>query len=520
MDSLHNKRRFDQQKEADVLGLFNENNDFKDETAAKTNKNGKKSKLPKIIFISIICVILALLLVLFVANQPSINVKGDEQMNVEVHSAFEDPGANASFFAFNCSRKIVVSGNVDTSKLGIYNIDYSITKANKTKTATRIVNVVDTTAPDLQLQGDEQTTASSWGIYKEAGYTAIDNYDGDISASVQVTDSEQDGKHILTYTAIDSSGNTAIKTRTVEICDKVAPDLALSGKESIWISVGSAYTELGASAIDDADGVITDKIQITSNVNTNVAGDYTVTYTVSDSAGNVATKTRNVKVAPNNTIPESEKHISGSVIYLTFDDGPSSNVTPRILDILKRYNVKATFFVIGYSDANKAIVQRAVNEGHSIGVHGMTHEWTAYSSVETYMNNIRSLHDKILADTGYDTKITRFLGGSSNTVSRKYSSGIMSRLASAVQQAGYQYYDWNVSSADAESNTVATSTIISYVKGGLKPGRNNIVLMHDTNAKTTTADALPTIIEYGLKNGYTFAGLTPDVAPVHHGINN
>ena len=131
------------------------------------------------------------------------------------------------------------------------------------------------------------------------------------------------------------------------------------------------------------------------------------------------------------------------------------------------------------------------------------------------------MHDKILADTGYDTNIIRFPGGSSNAVSKKYVPGLMTRLTKRMLDAGYLYYDWNVDSTDATTkNQKNADAIYQNVISGLSKGRHNYILMHDIDAKSATADALPRIIEYGLENGYTFEPITSSTPVCAHGINN
>ncbi len=139
-------------------------------------------------------------------------------------------------------------------------------------------------------------------------------------------------------------------------------------------------------------------------------------------------------------LPGESKKTKG-VIYLTFDDGPSANITPKVLDILKKEKVKATFFVLNYSKSNEKLIKRIVKEGHTIGVHGYSHEYSKiYKSKKAFLNNIYSLQKKIEKLTGIKTKYMRFPGGSSNTVSRHYSKGIMSRLVGEMLGRGFRYY--------------------------------------------------------------------------------
>ena len=212
---------------------------------------------------------------------------------------------------------------------------------------------------------------------------------------------------------------------------------------------------------------------------------------------------------------------SGGIIYLTFDDGPSSNVTPKILDILNANNVKATFFIIDYSAEDEHLVRRIYKEGHTIGIHGYSHDYRKiYSSKEAFMENIATLREKIKLSTGCDSSIIRFPGGSSNTVSRDYNLGIMTRLTMLVKEEGYRYFDWNVESGDTDRRTVNKDKIVSRVTSNLVKDRSNIVLMHDPSTKTTTADALQEIIDYGKSNGFTFLPIDYSTKELHHKPNN
>ena len=257
---------------------------------------------------------------------------------------------------------------------------------------------------------------------------------------------------------------------------------------------------------------------------TSKPGVYAVKYTAADSSGNASSVERNVHVVKKPTpLPEGVTGggvVSDSTVYLTFDDGPSY-VTDKVLDVLKEYNVKATFFILNYNDAGKERIARAIEEGHTIAIHGYSHDYAEiYTSAEAGLENVERLHDKIAEDFGYETDLTRFPGGSSNTVSRNYCDGVMSELCPLAEKVGYHYFDWNISSDDATVGGLDAATIASNVTGSLKKGRGNVVLMHDSYGKDTTAEALKTVIEYGLENGYTFAALSSNTPPVHHPINN
>lgn len=211
-----------------------------------------------------------------------------------------------------------------------------------------------------------------------------------------------------------------------------------------------------------------------------------------------------------------------SIIYLTFDDGPSSKVTEQILDILKENDIKATFFILNYSKSSIPILQRMAEEGHTIGLHGMSHEYVdCYSTEDAYLDGIDQLRDKLYDDTGYYAFCLRFPGGSSNTISRRYNEGIMTRLTQRVNEdPELQYFDWNVDSEDATGTNVDAELLVSNVTSELVKGKSNVVLMHDADTKETTAEALQAIIDYGRANGYCFQAITRDTPTVHHPVNN
>ena len=210
--------------------------------------------------------------------------------------------------------------------------------------------------------------------------------------------------------------------------------------------------------------------------------------------------------------------LSGKTVYLTFDDGPSPR-TPEILKILDQYGVKATFFVINGGKYNQ-YMKDIVNGGHSIALHSYSHNYSnIYASEENYFADLQKISDVVYEQTGVRSNLIRFPGGSSNTVSRKYSKGIMTRLTKEVAARGYVYFDWNVESGDAASNRVSAQTIINNCR---KVPRNNavIVLMHDASPKKSTVEALPAVIEYYKKAGCKFAALTTSSPVVHQRVLN
>ena len=204
------------------------------------------------------------------------------------------------------------------------------------------------------------------------------------------------------------------------------------------------------------------------------------------------------------------------IVYLTFDDGPGPD-TSRLLDVLKKYDVKATFFVTCNRSQYRNMITRAYNEGHSIGLHTCSHDYAkVYASDNAYFKDLQDISDLVTSLTGAESKLVRFPGGSSNTVSKKYNKGVISRVAKELDNRGYVYFDWNVSSGDA-GGTNTTSGVVSNVTKKLK-GNYSIVLQHDI--KGFSVDAVESIIKFGLKYGFTFKALDATSPTAHHKIAN
>lgn len=187
------------------------------------------------------------------------------------------------------------------------------------------------------------------------------------------------------------------------------------------------------------------------------------------------------------------------VIYLTFDDGPGP-YTKKLLGYLRSYNVKATFFVTNQFPNYIYLLKEMAADGHAIGVHSLTHNWSIYSGTNSYFKDFNAMHDIIKKQTGIDTKIFRFPGGTNNTVSRSYARGIMATLNKTMADKGYLNFDWNVDCRDTQgysSSQIANTTI-----GQIRNQKQSVVLMHDI--KYSTVEAVPTIIRYAKNNGYTF----------------
>lgn len=194
-------------------------------------------------------------------------------------------------------------------------------------------------------------------------------------------------------------------------------------------------------------------------------------------------------------------------MYLTFDDGPSEENTEKVLDILKERGIQATFFLVGENvEKNPEIARRIVAEGHTIGIHSNTHDYTAiYADVDSFVEDFEEAHQIIYEVTGVDAKLFRFPGGSVNDYNTEISDDIIAKMT----ELGYIYYDWNASLGDAAPETTPEGLIANGVSTTL--GRKNVVMLaHDVvyNTGACLEELLDSLPEYEMK------ALSEDVEPV------
>ncbi len=191
--------------------------------------------------------------------------------------------------------------------------------------------------------------------------------------------------------------------------------------------------------------------------------------------------------------------------YLTFDDGPTKNITPQILDTLRKYNVKATFFQTGSNiEKNPDIARRVYEEGHLISGHSYSHDYNKlYDTEESFRSEVEKTHEIINGVTDKEEfKLMRFPGGSYNAGDH---ASEKQKYKKTLKDMGFYYVDWNTLNGDAEGKKKNAQELLEYLKRNTSLKLNNlVVLMHDASAKQATADALGSIIEYLSGEGYTF----------------
>ena len=298
------------------------------------------------------------------------------------------------------------------------------------------------------------------------------------------------------------------------------PMIRLVGGEEINVGAAFTFTDPGYEAIDESGNDLTSYVQVTGEVIPYELGTYKLNYYIMNEQGETATAQRTVNIVPQpvveTVIPEEK------TIYLTFDDGPGP-YTGRLLDVLDRYGAKATFFVTGngrfYDTDYTDMIGRAFREGHSIGVHTLTHEYgEIYTSRDAFFRDFQAMEEIIREQTGEYTKLFRFPGGSSNSISRNYCYGIMSDLAKHMTDMGYVYFDWNVDSGDALGGAKSSYEVVNNVAAECSEHTVCVVLQHDT--KGFSVDAVAGILNWGRNHGYTFKALDESSYGAHHGIAN
>ena len=467
-------------------------------------------KINILILLILLGIIFLLYFILSYDKKLYFNLNGTNDIELNIGDKYNEPGYEAKF----CSKYVKflckdVSEHVKITKREIndkkYFLNYVLSYKNKKKVLIREINYVDKESPVIDFINDSlsfcPTIDNLRGTYK-----ALDNADGDITDKVNIEIKNDK----IYFSVVDSSGNKKTVFKNIAYKDNEAPVINLIGGTS-YLFLNQEYIEKGVSITDNCDINIQNKLKITDNIDNKVPGTYEVTYRTIDSFNNISTKVRKVIVYKDTGTTKK----NGKVVYLTFDDGPAS-YTEEILKVLDKYNVKATFFVTNQFSNYQSLIKTAYEKGHTIAVHTYSHNYKKiYSSVESYLEDFDNINYVIYEQTGEYSKIFRFPGGSSNTIS-KFNKGIVSEIAKKTNELGYYYFDWNVDSMDtSETNP---DEIFNNVKNGMIDNEYSVVLMHDI--KKPNIESVDKIISQGLEKGYTFLPLDENSFVYQHKINN
>lgn len=437
----------------------------------------------------------------YVSTHP-LKLKGDV-VEQEMGEPF-DPQAYITRVWLGSPSEVSVRSEVDTSKEG----DYPVVYEWRDHREKAVVKVRDTTPPTLVLK--DYSTDLAEEIKPELFVEKTSDI-SDVSVRFEKEDDwSQEGTYTVRILAEDASGNRTIEEASLtRKKDTQKPEI--QGVQNQTVKQGKSLDFTGGVSVkDDMDPKPSLEVH-SEHVDFATPGIYKAVYTARDRSGNVEEIVQKVTVEAN---PEWNEKI----VYLTFDDGPSDN-TKKILDILDEYKAKATFFVTGHNQKKNDMLRIAHEKGHAVGLHTYTHDYASvYESEQAYFDDLQKISNMVEKVTGEKSRLIRFPGGSSNTISRKYAPGLMTKLTREVQEKGYQYFDWNCDSTDASGNNVPVDKLIANATSSQAKHIN--ILMHDTDAKNTTVEALPKIIEHYRKQGYAFRALTVDSYAPHHQVNN
>lgn len=225
----------------------------------------------------------------------SFRLIGSKKIEVSIGEEYIDQGFKANVLSLSLEKYVKVKNNVDTTKLGKYKVVYEL----PFKTLTREIEVLDQEAPILTLKGEDVVVLGINEEYIESGFEVVDNVDLNLDDKVVVTsnlDSSKIGEYKIKYSVSDNSKNETIKERIIKVIDNIAPVISLKGSKNITVKLNESYSEDGYTATDNLDGDLTDKVQVSKNIDYSKVGTYYINYSVSDSSLNQVTETRVVNV--------------------------------------------------------------------------------------------------------------------------------------------------------------------------------------------------------------------------------
>lgn len=388
---------------------------------------------------------------------PTLTLKGEKRVEVNMNETYQDAGASSSYRFMDNSAHIQIENKVNTEKLGTYKVVYRLDNADKQ--IERIVEVVDGKAPDLRLKGDQQLRLFIGEQYEEPGYQAYDNCDGDISDQVQVdnqVDFNQAGTYTITYTVKDAHGNRAKQTRSVQILEdplnvklEYNHDMFDNTSFEWWFNKSKEHQRMSAAQSEEW-----------------------------------------LKKYDGYYLGKDEK-----VLYLTFDEG-GNDITyiKEIAAVLNQHDVKATFFLTrNYIRDEPDFVRSLVEEGHVIG----NHSWHHYDM--TTLANAEQIDAFVEELTQEERTYLEVVGEPMEKVFRFPRGGTSERAMKLVSDLGYRTFFWSHAfydyGGDVSKEEVLQTLLDHYHNGA-------IYLLHPSNKGNY--EALDEFLSEMKKQGYRF----------------
>lgn len=388
---------------------------------------------------------------------PLLDLHGDSHIEIEVNQQYQDAGASASFRFHDISSEIETENTVNYTKIGTYQVNYYIKGFHQT--ATRTVDVVDTTPPVLTLQGAQPLRLFEYTTMEDPGVKAFDNNDGDITDKVIINNQvnmEKQGSYTITYTVSDTSGNTASMTRTVEVCE-----------DPTNVKVFYAH--------DNYD---------------NVAEEWWFEKSKNHERNKAAREESLISQYDGYYLGPDEK-----VIYLTFDEG-GNDITyiKEIADVLDENDVDATFFLTrNYIKDNVEFMNSLVNNGHLIS----NHTWHHYDMPT--LANATDIDKFVLELTETEKTYMQVTGQEMKKIFRFPKGGMSLRSLKIVQDLGYSSFFWSHAYYDYASDVSkdeALKSLMDHYHNGA------IYLLHPSNKGNYLA--MDTFIKNMKDLGYEF----------------
>ncbi len=461
--------------------------------------NKKKKLIICGILAAVIIAVVATILILIHKNQYYIELNVATYQNSVFEygdgNVIEKPTAVGKGTIFNkkgTALTINQEGEVDYDTLGHYTINYSVSYEDVTLTAVHEVDIIDTEAPVIELVTDPDAFTSPIAAYEEEGYSATDNYDGDITAKVESV--EHDG--VVTYVVRDSSGNQTTVDRKIVYNDVVPPVLILNDSSELTLECGTAYVEPGFVATDDVDGNITSKVVTEGSVDSNKVGTYTLTYSVKDGYDNEATANRTITVVDT----------AGPVI--TLNDGNTINIQPG--SVYEEPGFKAVDCSDGDVSGNVTVTGEV--DGETIGTYKITYAVSDSFGNATTVERTVTVKDTIAPKLTVSSEEKVFVAKDSEFEMPEYSAvdTLDGDLTEAVTVSGsvdikkIGIYVVNYTVSDAAGNE-AKVTITFYVYNPqegvptVDPGDKVIYLTFDDGPGPYTEKLLDILDKYNVK---------------------
>ena len=333
---------------------------------------------------------------------PRLQLNGSKNITMSYRQEYEEPGVIVKNANSKYMRKIKIDNNIDTKKIGNYYIDYSLKISGKTLHVRRNVKVIDDISPVIKLKGDQLTTISINKQYEEPGYTAQDEYDGDITQKVETigeVDTKNYGEYVITYKVTDNSNNTTEVNRIVKVIDEEPPKILCKTEYSAFQT--NSNNLIDCKAEDNFDGDISNKIKIIGEVDTTKPGIYKIKYTVKDDAGNKTEKEHKILL-----FKEKQNQHKTLIINTNLD-----NTIEQLTSILNENAEKGTFYF--WMQTNNKLteeyekyIEKISEKNNEFGITTCQNDMKIYSDIQSFKNQFEKIQKELYEKT--EIKIDRF----------------------------------------------------------------------------------------------------------------